>query len=163
MRIGDDDELGSYIFRTAGFNSIRTLATRLKYFEAVSGGRLACLALELRLRGKSTTQSHRSAVYYVDLVTRPDTTLAQALADSKAVAEERFAAGFDQKALDEAARRGLAHGAFEESPEEGAAVVEEFYPPAPAEAPEPPAAKSLSSRLQAKAAALMGQGDSNET
>jgi hypothetical protein len=152
VRIGDDDELGSFIFRTAGFNSIRTLATRLKYFEAVSGGRLACLALELRLRGKSTTQSHRSAVYYVDLVTRAESTLAEALADAKASAEERVAAGFDQKALDEAARSGLALGAFEESQEEGAAVVEEFYPPEQQEAPAATAGKSLSDRLQAKAA-----------
>jgi hypothetical protein len=59
VRIGDEDELGSFIFRTTGFNSIRTLATRLKYFEAVSGGLLAALPLDLRLRGKSTTQSHR--------------------------------------------------------------------------------------------------------
>ena len=59
VRIGDDDELGSFVFRTTGFNSIRTLATRLKYFYAVSGGLLSTLPLELRLRGKSTTQSHR--------------------------------------------------------------------------------------------------------
>ena len=129
VRIGDEDDLGGFIFRTTGFNSIRTLATRLKYFDAVSGGRLACLALELRLRGKSTTQSHRSAVYYVDLVTRPGTPLAQLLADARAMSEERLAAGFDQAALDVAAREGLAHGAFEESAEEGVAVVEEFYPP----------------------------------
>ena len=42
--------------------------------------------------------------------------------------EERKAAGVDQVALDEAARQGLALGAFEESEEDGMAVVEEFYP-----------------------------------
>ena len=57
------DELSSFVFRTTGFNSIRTLATRLKYFHAVSGGHLATLPLELRLRGKSTTQSHRAPIY----------------------------------------------------------------------------------------------------
>ena len=62
VRIGDDDELGSFVFRTTGFNSICTLSTRLKYFHAVSGGLLSTLPLELRLRGKSTTQSHRSAM-----------------------------------------------------------------------------------------------------
>jgi hypothetical protein len=157
VRIGDDDDLGGFIFRTTGFNSIRTLATRLKYFDAVSGGRLACLALELRLRGKSTTQSHRSAVYYVDLVTRPGSPLQQVLSDARAVAEERLAAGFDQVALDAAARDGLAHSAFEESGEEGAAVVEEFYPPSSTSAPPPaPEAVSLSNRLQTKAAAITG-------
>ena len=34
--IGDDDPLGSFIFRTTGFNSIRTLAARLAYFKAWS-------------------------------------------------------------------------------------------------------------------------------
>ena len=33
----------------------------------------------------------------------------------------------DQAALDEAARLGLARGDFEETEEEGAAVVDEFY------------------------------------
>lgn len=31
VRIGDEDELGSFIFRTTGFNSIRSLAARLRY------------------------------------------------------------------------------------------------------------------------------------
>lgn len=35
--IGDDDEMGSFIFRTTSYNSIRTLAARLHYFRAVSG------------------------------------------------------------------------------------------------------------------------------
>ncbi|WP_439836988.1 recombination directionality factor, partial [Aeromonas caviae] len=35
---GQGDELGSFIFRTTGYNSVRTLAARLKYLEAVSGG-----------------------------------------------------------------------------------------------------------------------------
>ncbi|KQB61307.1 phage capsid protein, partial [Acidovorax facilis] len=46
------DELGSFVFRTTGFNSIRTLSARLRYLFAVSGGLLAGLPLELRLRGK---------------------------------------------------------------------------------------------------------------
>lgn len=129
VRIGDDDELGGFVFRTTGFNSIRTLATRLKYFHAVCGGNLSCLPLELRLRGKSTTQSHRAAVFYVDLVGRAGMTLAEILYAGKKLQEERQAAGFDQAALDNAAREGLARGAFEESSEEGSAVVEEFYPP----------------------------------
>ena len=127
-RVGDDDELGSFIFRTTGFNSIRTLAARLSYFHAVSGGLLACLPLELRLRGKSTMQSHRTPIYYVDLVVRTGLTLAEAIAQARAEHAARVEAGFDQDALDEAARTGLANGAFEESEEEGEAVVEEFYP-----------------------------------
>jgi len=128
VRIGDDDELGSFVFRTTGFNSIRTLSARLKYFHAVSGGQLSTLPLELRLRGKSTTQSHRAPIYYVDLTIKTGMTMAEAIANSRAECEIRKSAGFDQVALDEAARQGFGEGAFEESEEDGAAVVEEFFP-----------------------------------
>ena len=127
VRIGDDDELGAFVFRTTGFNSIRTLSARLSYFHAVSGGHLSTLPLELRLRGKSTTQSHRAPIYYVDLTIKTGMTMAEAIASAKEESELRKGLGFDQVALDEAARQGFAAGAFEESEEEGAAVVEEFY------------------------------------
>ncbi|KAA0090992.1 phage capsid protein [Paraburkholderia sp. T12-10] len=126
--IGDEDDMGSFVFRTTSFNSIRTLAARLHYFRAVSGNLLACLSLELKLRGKSTTQSYRSAIYYVDLSVRAGSTIEQALQDARALHERRVAAGFDQAALDAAARAGFANGAFEDSPDERAAVAEEFFP-----------------------------------
>lgn len=47
VALGDDDPLGSFVFRTTGFNSIRTLSARLQYFQAISGNKLSCLALEL--------------------------------------------------------------------------------------------------------------------
>ena len=122
------DELGSFVLRTTGFNSIRTLSARLRYFHALSGGLLSALPLELRLRGKSTRQSHGSPIYYVDLTLRGDGSLADAIARARLAWQERKAAGVDQAALDEAARQGLALGAFEESEEDGMAVVEEFYP-----------------------------------
>ena len=122
------DDLGSFVLRTTGFNSIRTLSARLRYFQALSGGLLSTLPLELRLRGKSTTLSHRTPIYYVDLTLRMETTLAQAIASARAEWEARKAAGMDQAALDDAARAGFALGEFEESEEDGAAVVEEFYP-----------------------------------
>jgi hypothetical protein len=128
VRIGDDDELGSFVFRTTGFNSIRTLSARLHYLHAASGGLLSTLPLELRLRGKSTTKSHRAAIFYVDLTVKSGMTLADAIASAKAESEVRKNSGFDQVALDIAARQGFAAGAFEESEEEGVAVVEEFYP-----------------------------------
>lgn len=128
VRIGEDDELGTFIFRTTGFNSIRTLAARLHYLKAVSGGLLASLPLELRLRGKSTTQSHGAPIFYVDLTTRQGSSLAATLEHAREVDAARRAAGFDQEALDAAARQGFSLGAFEESAEEGEAVVEEFYP-----------------------------------
>ena len=122
------DELGSFVLRTTGFNSIRTLSARLRYFHALSGGLLSALPLELRLRGKSTRQSHGTPIYYVDLTLWGDGSLADAIARARLAWQERKAAGVDQAALDEAARQGLALGAFEESDEDGMAVVEEFYP-----------------------------------
>lgn len=75
VQIGDDDELGCFVFRTTGFNSNRTLSARLQYFFSVSAGQLSTLPLELRLRGMSTSQSHRAPIYYVDLAVRTGATL----------------------------------------------------------------------------------------
>ena len=125
--IGDDDPLGSFVFRTTGFNSIRTLAARLHYFQAISGNRLACLPLELRLRGKSTRQSHGTPIFYVDLTVRGGMDIAEMLQSANELETQRQAAGFDQVALDEAARRGFSNGAFEDSEEDSGAVIEEFF------------------------------------
>lgn len=132
VRIGDEDELDAFIFRTAGFNSIRTLAARLQHFKALSGDALTTLPLELRLRGKSTVQSSLAPIFYVDLTLRGGSTVAQTLAESRRLRQAQRDAGVDQQALDQAARAGFAAGAFEETPEDGPFVVQQFYPPAPA-------------------------------
>jgi hypothetical protein len=163
--VGEEDETGTFIFRTTSYNSIRTLAARLRYFQAVSGGLLACMDLELRLRGKSTTQSHRSPIYYADLTARPGRSLEETITNAREVNEQRKASGFDQAALDDAARAGFANSSFEESEEEGSQIVEELYaetqndggtsdnPPAPV-AMQPKA--TLKDRLEKKAAGLPG-------
>ena len=158
VRIGDEDELGSFVFRTTGYNSIRTLAARLNYFSALSGGRLSCLPLELRLRGKSTTQSHRSPIYYVDLTVRTGISMAEALAEARAEEERRLAAGFNQIALDQAAQLGFASGVFEETEDDVGGVIEEFYPEASCDStlpesdtsPPVPASNPLRDRLDAR-------------
>lgn len=129
--IGDDDPLGSFIFRTTGFNSIRTLAARLQYFKAISGNRLSCMPLELKLRGKSTRQSRGTAIFYVDITLRNDQSIEEAITEAKRIAEQRQACGFDQAALDQAARLGFSNGAFEDNEDDGSAVVEEFFPVEP--------------------------------
>ena len=125
---GQNDELGSFIFRTTGFNSIRTLAARLAYFQAVSGGYSRYLPLQLKLRAKSTTQSHRAPVYYVDLCLRDGLSLEEAVAQARKEAEHEFVAGVDNQALERAAKLALSNGTFEESEEEAPALIEEFYP-----------------------------------
>ena len=125
---GQNDELGSFIFRTTGFNSIRTLSARLAYFEAVSGGNTRYLPLVLKLRGKSTTQSHRAPVFYVDLCLRDGVSLEDAVTQARLAGAQQQDAGVNITALELAARMALANGAFEEGEEEVPAIVDEFYP-----------------------------------
>lgn len=127
VQIDAADELGSFIFRTTGYNSIRTLTARLQYYQAVSGGLLASLPLELRLRGKSTAQSYRTPIYYVDLTIREGIALEGAIQQARELHQRRIEAGFDQMALDLAAKAGLANGLYEESEEEFSEVREEFF------------------------------------
>ncbi|MFM0366190.1 hypothetical protein PQR35_35260 [Paraburkholderia sediminicola] len=47
---------------------------------------------------------------------------------SKKPGTKRCGSGYDQAAPDTAARIGFANGAFEDSIEDGSAVVDEFYP-----------------------------------
>ena len=41
VNLDESDELGTFIFRTTGFNSIRTLVARLSYYHAASNGLLS--------------------------------------------------------------------------------------------------------------------------
>jgi len=167
VKIGDEDEVGTFIFRTTGFNSIRSLAARLCYYRAVSGNLLACLPLELRLRGKSTTLSHRAAIFYVDLTVREGMTLEAAIAEARQNDSRRKAGGYDQVALDAAGSQGFGNGAFEDGEEDVSEIVEEFFP-ATGESGDPfnesdgavttksRAKPSLKDQLDRKTAALVG-------
>jgi hypothetical protein len=101
VQIGEDEEdLGTFIFRTSGFNSIRTLAARLAYYQAVSDNLLACLPLALRLRAKSTTMSHRAPIYYADITVREGRTVVETIVEAKELHERRVADGYDQAVFD---------------------------------------------------------------
>ena len=129
VNLDESDEFGTFIFRTTGFNSIRTLGARLNYYHAASGGLLSCLPLQLTLRGKSTTQSYRQPVYYVDLTLREGISLNEAIIQAKQIDEQSKQAGFYQEALDFAARKGFGNGRMDVDMEEGLEVIEEFYQP----------------------------------
>ncbi len=152
VKLGDDDQLGTFIFRTTGYNSIRTLAARLHYFKAVSGDLLACMPLELRLRGKSTAQSRGTPIYYVDLTIRDGMTLEEALTQAQQTYAQREALAYNQQALDAIARAGLGNGAFEEDPDEAQDVIEEFFHDRPAEVVRPTEKPSLNEKLEKMAA-----------
>ena len=128
VNLDESDEFGTFIFRTTGFNSIRTLAARLSYYHAASGNLLSCLPLQLTLRGKSTTQSYRTPIYYVDLTLREGVDLQTAIQTAKEIDQQGKQAGFDQAALDQIARQGFANAKFEVYAEEGLDVLEEYYP-----------------------------------
>lgn len=64
----------------------------------------------------------------MDLTLRADSTPTDAIGHARTEWEARKAEGLDQTARDEAARTGYVLGEFEESEEDGAAVVEEFHP-----------------------------------
>ncbi|WP_353164056.1 hydrolase or metal-binding protein [Acinetobacter guillouiae] len=127
VNLDESDELGTFIFRTTGFNSIRTLAARLSYYHAASNGLLSCLPLQLTLRGKSTTQSYRTPVYYVDLTLRDGVNLQHAIQMAKEIDQQSKAIGFNQSALDQMARQCFSNARFEVNTEEGLDLVEEFY------------------------------------
>ena len=152
VRAGEEDELGCFVFRTTGYNSIRTLAARLRYFHAISGGNLATLPLELKLRGKSTTQSHRAPIYYVDLTLRADQDMKEAVTHAREEAKGRETLGISQAELDKVAQAGLMNAHFEYSEEEGLQVVEEFTPEGAVTSnkTQPPSSQGLSQKLAEK-------------
>ena len=128
---GQGDELGSFIFRTTGYNSVRTLAARLQYFQALSGGNTRYLPLLLKLRAKTTTLSYQTPVYYVDLTLREGAELASTIRLAKDAAESDLEAGLGMIELEHTARQLLQNGQFEDSEEEIPLVMEEFYPDGP--------------------------------
>jgi hypothetical protein len=86
------------------------------------------MQLELKLRGKSTTQSRRTPIYYVDLVIKEGLSLQEAVAEASEKAKQLKEEGIDQAALDAAAAKGYGNALFEYDEDEMTQVIEEFYP-----------------------------------
>ena len=85
------------------------------------------MPLQLTLRGKSTTQSYRTPVYYVDLTLREGIHLQEAIHTAKEIDQKSKLSGFNQAALDQMARQGYGNAKFEVDGEEGEVIVDEFY------------------------------------
>lgn len=83
--------------------------------------------MQLTIRGKSTTQSYRTPIYYVDLTLQDNVNLKDAVENAQAIHAEQVKSGFNQQALEEVAKLGYANSAFEVDVDEGMAIVEEFY------------------------------------
>ena len=116
VRIGDDDELGSFVFRTTGCQQHPDPRRSAALLHAVSGGLLSAMPLELRLRGKSTTLSRRAPIYYVDLTVRSGMTLGEAISFAKgSCTGSASSAVSTRRGLDDAARACLSEGGLEET------------------------------------------------
>lgn len=127
VNLDESDELGTFIFRTTGYNSIRTLAARLAYYKAASTDLLAFLPLQLTLRGKCTRASFNTPVYYVDLTIRDGISLNDAIYQARQLNQSAFDAGFSQDALDAMARQCYDNALFDLNQEDGGDIVSEFY------------------------------------
>lgn len=127
VNLSEDDELDIFIFRTTGFSSIRTLTARLIYFAAVWGNKLSCLPLQLTPRGKSNTRSYRTPIYFVDLTLRDGITLKKAVQEAQVIDKGLTEHGFDQAALEEAAKQSYVNSYFQVNSEDAFEIVEEFY------------------------------------
>lgn len=115
---GQEDEFSTFIFRTTGYNSIRTLREKLELMHAMFGANLIGLPLELRLRGKSTTMSYRRPFFYADITLREGVNRLEAMTLANEHAELLKSAGIDQAAMEQKAIECLKNGRFEDSEEE---------------------------------------------
>ena len=111
-----EDVFSSFILRTRGYNSVRTLRSKLNGMAALFKNRLLGIPLVLKLRKKSSQLSRNTPFYYVDLVL----ACAPAEAAKLSVAHENalLEAGLDQQAYEQAVLAGLANGPFEDTIEE---------------------------------------------
>lgn len=111
-----NDEMSTFILRSGGINTARTLNRKLKFMAGLFDGNLVGIPMILKLRAKSSAMSYQSTFYYVDIV------LAQSLKESKklanAEAKERQELGFNQGMFEKAIKDGLDNGPFEDTPEE---------------------------------------------
>jgi hypothetical protein len=86
-----NEEVGHLAFLPS-LNRLQTLPLKRRSFQVISGKRLACLPIEIRLRGKPARQHAGRPIYYVDLTLRSGTTLEKTLANARGTASRWFRA-----------------------------------------------------------------------
>ena len=111
-----NDPQSSFILRTRGYNSARTIRQKLEMASASFKGNLVGIPFILKLRKKSTPTSYNTPFYYVDLVLA--CSMIEAAKIGKQTAEEMMEAGLDQNALEQAVLAGMSNGPFEDTIEE---------------------------------------------
>jgi hypothetical protein len=117
---GQEDELGTFIFRTTSFNSLDRLGSRLSQLYGLTNGKIAGMPMSLELRTKTTTKSFRLPVYFADLVTRPGMKLIEAISEARSYQDGLVSNGLNLEGLEDALRAGLNNSAFAEEIEDAA-------------------------------------------
>lgn len=118
------DPLSGFMFRTTSFNSLRAISWRLNTTYAGTGGKLAGMPCDLKLKVKSSLGSMRQPIYYVDI--EPRGSLVEAITAMHEMRKQWDEIHLDREAIETAVANGYAQSAFFESAEDGQEVVEEF-------------------------------------
>jgi hypothetical protein len=117
--------LAGFMFRTTSWNSVKQLNAQLNYYHAMTGGRMAGMPCNLRMRVKSTSASMRSPFYYLDL--EPRGSLLEAAKEALKLHQEWEEAGMNRELLEEAVEQGINNSAFTEDDDgDGREIVQEF-------------------------------------
>lgn len=111
-----DDPMSSFILRTSGYNSAKTLRAKLDRAHAMFNGKIIGLPFMLTLRTKSSSLSMDSPYYYVDLVL--NCSLMEGAKFAKENAQAMEEAGINQEEFEKIALAGITNGPFEDTIEE---------------------------------------------
>lgn len=109
---GQDDDLGMFVLRSAGRNTLDALAGRLARLAGLSGGQLAGMPLMLAIKVKTTAQSFRKPFWYADLVFRPGMGMIETVQAARQYQKHLAEAGLSLEEMEGAIREGLANGDF---------------------------------------------------
>lgn len=126
---GQEDEFSAFSYRSTAFNTARAIAARLTAYQSYFGGKLANMPLSMVLRGKTTTASRGTPIYYVDLELRRGKTKFQILDEVKSHVQLEEEAGFNREQFEIAMLAGINNSTFEFDGEEGREVIDEFLDP----------------------------------
>lgn len=123
---GQSDSMGAFIMRTASYNAVNTLRSKLSGMHAMFGDKLPHIPLKLVLRTKSSPLSMNTAFYYADLEINGDMVQLALAATAKVNALQE--AGINSAEFEKTMKELRENGAFED-PAETFDDREEFIHP----------------------------------
>ena len=127
------DPLSTFIARTTGYNSTKSVSMKLRMLSAHLGNRLIGVPLILKLRMKSSPLSYGQVFYFFDIV--PAQSMLESARLAKDAAEEMLQAGLNQDAMEAIVKEGLRNGPFEDTGEDAVEVLDYVDLSLPSNAP----------------------------